>query len=509
MVKLPMGSEWTFEKIELFHKEIHRIATEIFRIEHYPNQIEIITAEQMIDAYASVGLPVGYSHWSYGKEFITNMQNYKRGKMGLAYEIVINSNPCISYLMEENTMPMQALVIAHAGYGHNAVFRNNYLFKERTHADSIIDYLVFARDYIKKQEEIRGIDIVETFLDHCHALRNHGFDHYIRPAQLSKQRREQIAQSRLEADQADVNEFWDTMVPKRNSDPSEVDIYKFPKEPQENLLYFFEKYAPNLEEWQRELLRIVRKQQEYFYPQRQTQVLNEGFATFTHYNIINQMDKEGLVDESFMLELLSSHTNVIAQPGYDSTYYSGINVYALGFAIFQDIKRMCEDPTDEDREWFPDLVGKDWIEETQKAAFNHRDETFIQQYLSPKVIRDMKLFAHVDDKSLPYSEIVDIHNDEGYRAVRNMVAEQKNVFNLIPRIEVSSVDVRGDRRLTLTHTIMNDTQLDSESALATLGHIQAIWDFTVELVSVTSDGEVVDSWITQTSVPTLGVISND
>ncbi len=499
MTKLPMGSEWTFDKIDLFNKEIHRIATEIFKIDHYPNQIEVITAEQMIDAYASVGLPVGYSHWSYGKEFIINMQNYKRGRMGLAYEIVINSNPCIAYLMEENTMAMQALVIAHASYGHNAFFKNNYLFKERTHADSIIDYLVFSQNYIKQQEEIRGIDVVEEFLDHCHALKDYGFDHYPRPSRLSKLRREQIVQTRIEDAQADVDEFWDTIAPKIKKDSSE-DKYQFPKEPQENLLYFFEKYAPNLEDWQRELLRIVRKQQEYFYPQRQTQVGNEGFATFTHYNIINQMDKEGLVDESFMLELLNSHTTVIAQPGYDHQYYSGINVYALGFAMFQDIRRMCENPTDEDREWFPDLVGKDWIEETQKAAFNHRDETFIQQYLSPKVIRDLRLFAHVDDSSESYKTIVDIHNDDGYRNVRNMLAEQKNAFNLIPLIEVVGVDVRGDRRLTLQHTIRNKTQLKSSSVNDTLYHVRAIWDFDVELISV-DGGEVVDSWQSPSNEP--------
>ncbi len=99
-----------------------------------------------MDAYASVGMPVNYRHWSYGKEFIATEKNYKRGHMGLAYEIVINSNPCISYLMEENTMAMQALVIAHAAYGHNSFFKGNYLFRMWTDASSIIDYLVYARE---------------------------------------------------------------------------------------------------------------------------------------------------------------------------------------------------------------------------------------------------------------------------------------------------------------------------------------------------------------------------
>ena len=156
-----------------------------FGLDTYPNQLEIITAEQMMDAYASVGMPVNYRHWSYGKEFIATEKNYKRGHMGLAYEIVINSNPCISYLMEENTMAMQALVIAHAAYGHNSFFKGNYLFRMWTDASSIIDYLVYAKNYVADAEEKHGIDAVEETLDSCHALMNHGVDRYRRPAKLS------------------------------------------------------------------------------------------------------------------------------------------------------------------------------------------------------------------------------------------------------------------------------------------------------------------------------------
>jgi hypothetical protein len=113
------GSEWSFALIEDYETAIAEIALE-FKLDTYPNQIEIISSEQMLDAYSSVGMPLGYSHWSYGKQFLQNEKGYKRGQMGLAYEIVINSNPCIAYLMEENTMMMQALVIAHAAYGHNS-----------------------------------------------------------------------------------------------------------------------------------------------------------------------------------------------------------------------------------------------------------------------------------------------------------------------------------------------------------------------------------------------------
>src|SRR5690606_32740869 len=120
-----------------------------------------------------------------GKEFIRNEQAYRRGFQGLAYEIVINSNPCISYLMEENTMAMQALVIAHACYGHNSFFKGNYLFRQWTDAEAVLDYLVFARRYVFDCEERYGISAVEELLDSCHALMSHGVDRYPRPARIS------------------------------------------------------------------------------------------------------------------------------------------------------------------------------------------------------------------------------------------------------------------------------------------------------------------------------------
>ncbi len=145
---LSHGGEWTFELIDAYDQAIGEVARNEFKLDCYPNQIEVISAEQMLDAYASVGLPIGYPHWSYGKEFIRNERDYRKGARGLAYEIVINSDPCIAYLMEGNSMPLQGLVIAHACYGHNSFFKGNYLFRQWTSADAIIDYMVFARKYV-------------------------------------------------------------------------------------------------------------------------------------------------------------------------------------------------------------------------------------------------------------------------------------------------------------------------------------------------------------------------
>ncbi|MDH3750714.1 MAG: SpoVR family protein, partial [Gammaproteobacteria bacterium] len=262
------GSEWTFEALDSFEREIGRIAAEKYRLDTYPNQIEIISADQMMDAYSSVGMPVGYHHWSFGKQFLSTEQRYRKGHIGLAYELVINSNPCIAYLMEENNLTLQALVIAHACFGHNSFFKGNYLFREWTDASAIVNYVLFARDYISECEERHGVDAVESLLDSCHALMNLGVDRFRRPRPISAEEEKQRQKEREDYLQKQVNDLWRT-IPKKKKKKKEK-WPRFPAEPQENLLYFIEKNAPLLEPWEREIVRIVRKIAVYYYPQRQT-----------------------------------------------------------------------------------------------------------------------------------------------------------------------------------------------------------------------------------------------
>ena len=482
------GSEWSFEMLERFDREIARIAKD-FRLDTYPNQIEVISSEQMMDAYASSGMPINYHHWSFGKRFIQVENQYRKGHLGLAYEIVINSNPCIAYLMEENSTTLQVLVIAHACYGHNSFFKNNYLFRTWTDASSIIDYLVFARKFIRDCEERHGVTAVEAVLDACHALMDHGVDRYKRPYPISMEEEERRQLEREEHLQRQVNDLWRTIIPlsREHSEPEEV---RFPAEPQENLLYFIEKNAPLMEPWQREIVRIVRKFSQYLYPPRQTKVMNEGWATFWHFTILQQLYKEGLVSDGLMMEFLQHHTNVIFQPAYDSPYFSGINPYTLGFAIFQDIRRICETPTDEDRLWFPDIAGGDWLEAVHFAMENFKDESFILQYLSPKVIRDLRLFTVFDDSEASELRITAIHNNDGYQAIRERLAAQYNLGDQQPNIQVHRVNVRGDRALTLRHDMHNGRPLDEGEAIEVLKHLHRLWSFDVHLEAV-KDGNLV------------------
>jgi stage V sporulation protein R len=489
---LPGPSDWSFELIEQYHRVI-RDTAERFGLDTYPNQLEIITAEQMMDAYASVGMPVNYRHWSFGKEFIATEKNYKRGHMGLAYEIVINSNPCISYLMEENTMAMQALVIAHAAYGHNSFFKGNYLFRMWTDAASIIDYLVYAKDYVAKCEEKHGLDAVEEFLDSCHALQNHGVDRYRRPSRKTLAQELAARQDREAYAQQQVNDLWRTLPRKADKDAAAAESKRFPEEPQENLLYFIEKNAPLLEPWQREIVRIVRKVAQYFYPQRQTQVMNEGWATFWHHRLLNQMYDDGFLTDGVMIEWLKSHTNVVYQPPVGHRAYSGINPYALGFAMYTDLKRICEQPTDEDRQWFPEIAGTPWLPALDQAMRNYKDESFVGQYLSPKLMRELRMFAIVDDDRQEELEVSAIHDDSGYKRVRESLARQYDLGSREPNIQVWNVNLRGDRSLTLRHFQHNNRPLH-ETATEVLKHVARLWGFGVQLESVNIAGEVTKRW---------------
>jgi stage V sporulation protein R len=475
---------WDYKTLEAADEVIDRIGREYLKLKIYPNQIEIVTSEQMLDAYSLIGLPTSYPHWKFGKDFVINQNNYSKGRMGLSYEMVINSNPCISYNMENNSTCMMLLVIAHACQGHNAFFANNYMFLDWTNADSIVDYMVFARDYILKCEEEYGSEEVEEVLDACHALMNHGVDRYKKPNKRSAREENERLKKLSAIKRENYNELWRTLPTSQDSGiGSALKNKKFPSEPEENLLYFIEKFAPSLPPWKREIVRIVRKVAQYYYPQGATKVMNEGFASFVHYHIINRLYDEGYVNDGFMLEFIKSHSSVLYQPEYSSKYFSGLNPYTLGFNIFMDIKRICLDPTPEDRLWFPNLIGKDWLEEVHYAMENFRDDSFILQYLSPKVIRDMKLFAITDDEHKKEYVINAIHNERGYKKIREQLSQQYDRSSYVPNIQVTGVDIHATNKLTLTHYMYNDRKLVPDETRDTIDYIRFLWGFPVELHS--------------------------
>lgn len=494
--RLYQGADWDFQTLQRIHDACEEVAKSDLGLDTYPNQIEVITAEQMLDAYSSVGMPLFYKHWSFGKQFAHQETFYRKGLMGLAYEIVINSSPCISYLMEENTATMQTLVIAHAAFGHNHFFKNNYLFKQWTDADGILDYLDFAKRYIAQCEERYGHIAVERTLDAAHALMSHGVYRYPGKKKLNLREEEKRAKERRSHEESVFNDLWRTVPTGPNKTVSELTAERriaMLGLPQENILYFLEKSAPRLQPWQRELLRIVRHIAQYFYPQGQTKVMNEGTATYVHYRIMTRLLEQGRISEGNFLEFLQSHTNVVFQPDFDDRRYSGFNPYALGFAMMQDIERIVSNPEDEDREWFPDIAGRgDVMGVLRDVWANYRDESFVSQFLSPRLMRHMRMFhLHDDPADTDGIRVGAIHNEQGYRRIRRQLARQYDVGVVDANIEVVDVDLAGDRRLLLRHAVVNGALLNEVDAKRVVQHLANLWSYDVSLSEVDSSGTVL------------------
>src|ERR1700748_3365617 len=494
------GADWDFQQLQRIHDACQEIAHGELGLDTYPNQIEIITAEQMLDAYSSSGMPLFYKHWSFGKRFAHHETFYRKGLMGLAYEIVINSSPCISYLMEENTATMQTLVIAHAAFGHNHFFKNNYLFRQWTDAEGILDYLEFAKGYVAQCEDRHGPALVEHTLDAAHALMSQGVDRYPGKKSLDLRAEELRAKERRSYEERAFNDLWRTVPSGPNKSAATLTGERrraLLMLPQENLLYFLEKTAPRLQPWQRELLRIVRNLAQYFYPQRQTKVMNEGTATYVHYRIMSRLHEQGRISDGNFLEFLQSHTNVVFQPEFDDPRFSGFNPYALGFAIMQDIARIVTNPEDEDREWFPDIAGKgDVMGVLRDTWANYRDESFIGQFLSPRMMRHFRMFHLHDDPEQTEGILVDaIHDPRGYRRVRRELARQYDVGFIDPNIEVVDVDLAGDRRLMLRHVVVKGAQLNETDARRVLHHLADLWTYDVSLVEVDAKDTVLKEYV--------------
>ena len=481
------GSDWSFDTLRQSYDAIERIAETELGLDVYPNRIEVITSEQMLDVYTSHGMPLIYKHWSFGKRFVGHQNAYRRGLMGLAYEVVINSSPCISYLMEENSATMQALVIAHAAFGHNHFFKNNRLFREWTEPSGILDYLEFARSYIARCEERHGVRAVERVLDAAHALQNQGVNRHSGAKTMDLKAEQQRERERREHEEKVYNDLWRT-VPTSKALQSADTIGERRRRlglPEENLLYFLEKNAPKLAQWEREIIRIVRLIAQYFYPQPQAKMMNEGCATWTHQAIMTRLHEQGQINDAAYLEVIHSTTNVINQPGFDNPGGGSFNPYALGYAMMTDIARVCDDPTDEDRAWFPDIAGNRQSMRTLKHAWaEYRDESFIQQFLSPRVMRQFRMFRLLDDVAKPYLLVEDIHDDEGYRQIRRALARSYDPSQFYAEIEIVDVDLAGDRCLRLEHRTRPGQLLAEQDTRASLRHLADLWGYEVKLIEI-------------------------
>ena len=386
---------------------------------------------------------------------------------------------------------MQALVIAHAAYGHNSLLQGQLPLPIWTDADAIIDYLVFAKNYIAECEERHGVEAVEDLLDSCHALMNYGVDRY-------KRRRSAVAAPGAGAPARSASTTCSSRSTTcgarcrargRTAEDEEAPSASPPSRRRTcstSSRRMRRCWSPGSAKWCASCARSA----QYFYPQRQTQVMNEGWATFWHYTLLNTLYDEGLLADGFMMELLQSHTNVVFQPPigqrvlqrHQSLRARLRDVHATCAASAKTRPRRTAAGSPISRA----PTGSDSLD---FAMRNFKDESFIGQFLSPKLMRDFRLFAVRDEESESELEVSAIHDDSGYRQLRESLSRQYDLNHREPNIQVWSVNLRGDRSLTLRHTQHNNRPLHDDSQ-EVLKHVARLWGFDVHLESVDSQGRI-------------------
>ena len=317
-------------------------------------------------------------------------------------------------------------------------------------------------------------------MDAAHALWLYGVDKYKRrrKAKASDQDKKRMEWAAYEKETADA--FWDDMFKPDSVYEGESDKHIWPY-PEENLLYFVQKNAPHMPEWKRELLRIVRKTAQYFYPQIQTKLMNEGWASFWHYTLMGDLYEGGHINEGSYLEFLDSHTAITNQYGIKDGVQAAMNPYALGFRMFQDIKRACENPTEEDYRTMPLCAGQPWLATMTEIMENFKDENFVLEFLSPKVIKDLKMCCIEDDADKDYVKFLHIQDGDDYRKIRKYLAKQYSYDNMLPSVEVVGFAERGDRTLYLRHTEVEGRTLERETEKATTKYLHKLWGYPIEL----------------------------
>lgn len=441
--------EYTLKNIEDWNIKIEQIAKS-FGLDYYEQEFEFVGYKDMLAYEAYLGMPSRYPHWSFGKAYEKSSTIYKYNLSGLPYEMVINSDPCIAYLMKENTLLLQILTIAHV-YGHNDFFKNNRLFKEGTRASYTVEMFKAHADAVRRyiNDPSIGYQKVERILDAAHAIK----------LQASRVIGE-IRVSDEELKEKIIEDYVNSNQRKSIIEPYEekkiMDLNKIPLEPEEDILLFIVKYG-NLQEWEKNLLEIVRQETAYFIPQIETKIMNEGWASFWHYNTLKKLN---LKDELY-LEFIKRHNDVIA-PGIGS-----INPYFIGFKIFSF------------------LYEKYGIEKIFEVRKLDRDESFIRRYLTEDLCRELNLFKYA--KEADKYVIKDVADKSGWINIRNTLSSSCGMGS-VPVIKV--VDMSSyDKSLIIEH-VYDGRELNATYAEQTLKYIYELWGHRVVLKTKDEEGDI-------------------
>ncbi len=428
-------SDWTFEELQEWDDKIVKIAKS-HGLDWYDISYETIDYHEMIGAMAYHGMPSHFPHWSYGKTFERTHSMYNMGLEGLPYELIINSDPSIAYLMKENPLYLQVLIMAHC-VGHSDFFKNNRTFRD-TDAINVSRRFRSARQRIQSyiEDPTIGIDKVEDLIDSCHAVQY----------QIDRRGRMRKSEKELRLD------YINRIKNDKDGKYKNFNIDKLPLEPEHDVMLFITENSKKLENWERDIINIVHEESLYFMPQIRTKVMNEGWASFWHYRICHELE----LPDSLHIPFMKSHNQVLRPWG------GRINPYHLGFEIFKRIE---------------ETKG---IEECFFAREIHNDESFIMEHLKEDQARELNMFTYSPKgRKNPDWSVDDVVDNEGWPEIRAALIKSIG-GNGIPIIYVDDV-VKDTLILKHEH---DGRDLELNYAEQCVKHIGKMWKGPVKLFTL-------------------------
>ncbi len=452
---------------------------------------EVLSFEEMNEVAAYDGFPARYPHWRFGMEYERLKRSYAYG-LHKIYEMVINNDPCYAYLLEHNQLVDHKLVMAHV-YAHSDFFKNNLWFSHtnRRMLDEMANHGMRVRGYVDRY----GPEEVERFLDVCLSIDdlidpNAAFDQSL-PNAFDEDRDQPFRVGRFQA--KDYMDIFinppDLLEAEHQRLEEERKQDRFPPEPQRDVLYFLLANAP-LKNWQADVLALIREESYYFLPQRQTKIMNEGWASYWHSKL---MTEGGILEPTEMVDYADHHSGTM------STAAGQLNPYKLGVELF----RFIEDCLDKGR------FGKEWEECTHMATRRAWDKQlglgrekifevrricndlgFIDSFFSKEFVLESRMFVfeEFDRDGETWYKIVSRDFD---RVKISLLNQLTNGGRPIVLVEDGNFHNRGE--LLLRHQY-DGVALDKEYADATLANIQHIWTRPVHIVTVRDDQPILLSF---------------
>ncbi|WP_410558999.1 SpoVR family protein [Bacillus safensis] len=446
--------------------EITEIA-EGFGLDFYPMRYEICPAE-IIYTFGAYGMPTRFSHWSFGKQFHKMKLHYDLG-LSKIYELVINSNPCYAFLLDNNTLVQNKLIVAHV-LAHCDFFKNNCRF-QNTKRD-MVESMSAAAERIKEYEHTHGTKEVESFLDAVLAIQEHIDPSLVRSKLSWSIDDEEEYEDDKPKRQTPYDDLWGMDEPKTRE--KKKNVKQFPPKPEKDLLLFIEAHSRELEPWQRDVLTMLREEMLYFWPQLETKIMNEGWASYWHQRIMRELD----LDTSESIEFAKLNAGVV-QPSK-----TGINPYYLGLKIFEDIEERYDNPCEElKKAGVTEGSGRSKMFEVREIE---SDISFIRNYLTKDLVmrEDLYLFQK---QGRDYKVI-----DKEWKAVRDQLVSMR-VNGGFPYLTVIDGDYLKNNELYIKHWY-EGIELDLKYLEKVLPYLYQLWGRSVHIESVLEGKEVMFSY---------------